>query len=689
LAESNPLAGVEPDTYSPTNPLAHLTPDQIAHLTATFKKLDVNNDGYVDEGEIMGMLVATFPAADMPLLDEVRNVIFDTADRNGDGRIDLNEFLQSIASGQGVLPVEVEEVDAQVNSILSHLSTEEIDMFRDAFIKIDRNGDGFVDREELLAAVKAVVGVRFDALKLYLDQIFDVADKDADGKLNLTEFLASFAEGPGVVPHEVVMDSVQSIRVRLSDEEIAALQDSFIQIDVNRDNFIDTDELNQALKKMLKKKFPDFTDNTFADMVATAMKVADKDGDGKLNLAEFIRSYQEDQGVLPHAFSESRVQRIQHRLSDDEVQRLKTAFLALDENEDGFIDAGEMDRALRGVLSECLQNKEEIDEFVSLIMVTADKDNDGKISLTEFIASFASGNQAMDVPLMVAEERINAAIAELNDILLEEDIRKLASVFAVLDENKDGYLDKSELGDIMTTLVKQRYPEWDAEYVDKVVITVIAGADTNNDGRLSLEEFIRSFYEGHGVLPEDFVVDVADAIDEAVAQEEAQAQAAGDVPPPMAPPVPIGVAAPVAQPQTAAPQQTVVQAQPVVPYKEETPKKQIASPNKSMPPAPAPPPDLPSPTRTATASNPAYFPNDVTGVAVTHDQLWELFNQFDKDRTGYLDRSEFKKVYRTFEDYGLPPTDKQIDNIFTKYSNNDERLTFDEFAIIMLQRSKM
>jgi len=416
---------MEPDTYSPTNPLAHLTQDQIAQLTATFKKLDVNNDGTVDQEEIMAMLVATFPDAEQSLLEEVRDVIFDTADRNGDGHIDLNEFLTSIASGQGVLPSEVEEVDATVNSILSHLSTEEIDMFRDAFIKIDRNGDGFVDREELMSAVKAVVGSRYDALRLYLDQIFDVADKDADGKLNLTEFLASFAEGPGVVPHDVVMDSVQTIRVRLLDEEIAALQDSFLQIDTNKDGFIDVAELTVALKKMLGKKFPDFTDTTYADMVSTAMKVADKDGDGMLNLAEFIRSYQEDHGVLPHAFCESRVQRIQHRLSEDEVAQLKDAFAMLDENQDGFIDPEEMDRALRDVLSKCLQSTDDIDEFIHLIMASADRDGDGRISLSEFIASFASGSQAMDVPLMVAQERIAAAVDELNEVLMEEDIRIL------------------------------------------------------------------------------------------------------------------------------------------------------------------------------------------------------------------------------------------------------------------------
>eukprot|EP00760_Papus_ankaliazontas_P029303 PhM_4_TR4197/c0_g1_i1/m.82623 len=659
-------------TYSPTNPLAHLTPDQIAHLTSTFKKLDANDDGFVDDTEIMDMLVATFPDADDALLEEVRTVIFDTADRNQDGRLDLNEFLQSVASGQGVLPTEVEVVDEQVNSILSHLSAEEIDMFRDAFIRLDRNGDGFVDRAEMMEAVKAVVGSRFDALRMYLDRIYDVADKDADGKLNLTEFLASFAEGPGVVPHEVVMDSVQTIRVRLSDEEIASLQDSFVSIDENKDGFIDAQELKVALQKMLSKKYPDFTEATYDEMVAAALKAADKDLDGKLNLAEFIRSYQEDQGVLPHAFSESRVRRIQQRLSDDELERLKSAFANLDENSDGFIDEAEMDAALRGALAEVLPETDVV-EFVQLIIQAADRDDDGKISLGEFISAFQSGSQAMDVPLMVAEERIRAAMEELNELIMEEDIRKLATVFAVLDRNKDGFLDRDELESVMEGLIKERYPEWDGEYVAKVITTVIGGADTNHDGRLSLEEFIRSFYDGHGVLPEEFVVEVADAVEEAVAEEAAKRttdsaleEAANTAP------EAIGVASSTPQKQQ---------------EEEETHQTTTTTTHTKHSP-PAPPPDLPSPTRTRNA--PIVFPNDVSGCAVTHDQLWELFERYDVDDNGFLNRAEFKKVYRTFEDYGLPPTDKEIDAVFSKYnSKGDEQLTFEEFAIIMLQRSKM
>jgi hypothetical protein len=53
-----------------------------------------------------------------------------------------------------------------------------------------------------------------------------------------------------------------------------------------------------------------------------------------------------------------------------------------------------------------------------------------------------------------------------------------------------------------------------------------------------------------------------------------------------------------------------------------------------------------------------------------------------------LNRAEFKKAYLSLEHYGVVPSQADIDRQFSRYGNG-ERLTYDEFCILMLERSRM
>ena len=69
-------------------------------------------------------------------------------------------------------------------------------------------------------------------------------------------------------------------------------------------------------------------------------------------------------------------------------------------------------------------------------------------------------------------------------------------------------------------------------------------------------------------------------------------------------------------------------------------------------------------------------------------ELRLMFEKYDRDKQGTLDKNEFKKLYRSLEDYGCPPSERQIDRLFNMYSGKDGKLSFDEFAILMLRRMK-
>ncbi len=86
------------------------------------------------------------------------------------------------------------------------------------------------------------------------------------------------------------------------------------------------------------------------------------------------------------------------------------------------------------------------------------------------------------------------------------------------------------------------------------------------------------------------------------------------------------------------------------------------------------------------------FSLDHVGVDVPGDEvLREIFEYFDADRSGSLDKAEFRKLFAgSFENYGAPMTEKDLDRIFAKLDkDNSGRLSFDEFAVLMLTRLKM
>ena len=83
---------------------------------------------------------------------------------------------------------------------------------------------------------------------------------------------------------------------------------------------------------------------------------------------------------------------------------------------------------------------------------------------------------------------------------------------------------------------------------------------------------------------------------------------------------------------------------------------------------------------------------DHIGVETPDDSiLKEIFDYFDKDGSGALDKAEFKVVYQaSFDNYGAPMTDKDVTRMFEKLDrDNSGSLSYDEFCVLMLSRMKM
>ena len=81
--------------------------------------------------------------------------------------------------------------------------------------------------------------------------------------------------------------------------------------------------------------------------------------------------------------------------------------------------------------------------------------------------------------------------------------------------------------------------------------------------------------------------------------------------------------------------------------------------------------------------------NNIGGLPVTDVKLRELFDSYDTNHNGYLEFNEVKKIYDSFENFGLPPTDAEITRDIRNYAKSaDDRVSFDEFCCLILSLAR-
>jgi len=131
--------------------------------------------------------------------------------------------------------------------------------YKDAFAMFDKDRDGLINKKELDAMFRAL-GQTPNEQEIS-DMIREV-DTQAKGAINFQEFLSMMAR-----------------RRKDIDEQEDAVA-AFNSFDLDKDGLISPNELKTVLARLGEN----LTDSEVADMI----KESDKDGDGKLNLAEFL-----------------------------------------------------------------------------------------------------------------------------------------------------------------------------------------------------------------------------------------------------------------------------------------------------------------------------------------------------------------------------------------------------------------
>eukprot|EP00662_Eupelagonemidae_sp_cell21_P004164 gene4164-15625_t len=245
------------------------------------------------------------------------------------------------------------------------LAPRDVALLRAAFAELDRDGNGYVDPAELEAEVGKVVRPLLpagDDVRGVVASMIAAVDADADGRVNVDEFLAAFAEGTGAMDAAVAaaeMTSCDRIGANcaalddvLGPEEVSLLIGVFHQLDLNQDGYVEPLELERSVAGLLCERMPDLGDDPRRLRAGGRFE----DADGRLSLDEFLRSYigeREHNGggrgrdVLPRDM----LGRVAAMPPEDQIEDLVIAFSDLDLNCDGFLDADEMFTALNGVLN--------------------------------------------------------------------------------------------------------------------------------------------------------------------------------------------------------------------------------------------------------------------------------------------------------------------------------------------------
>uniref|UniRef100_A0A646QDU6 Calglandulin n=1 Tax=Hemiscolopendra marginata TaxID=943146 RepID=A0A646QDU6_9MYRI len=146
-----------------SKPQNAITEDQVNEIKQAFKLLDLDKDGHINAAEVKQMMEQLGIAVN----DTHVQHIFNRLGKKGDGLITEEEFI------------------LLMNEFSSHNEDEIMEELLAAFRVFDKDGNGYITRDELRQAMELIGESVTDRA---LDEMLREADVDRDGRIDYSEF---------------------------------------------------------------------------------------------------------------------------------------------------------------------------------------------------------------------------------------------------------------------------------------------------------------------------------------------------------------------------------------------------------------------------------------------------------------------------------------------------------------------
>ncbi|XP_004525487.1 calcium-binding protein E63-1 isoform X1 [Ceratitis capitata] len=155
---------------------------EINDLRTAFDLLDRNRDGRVTANELQFML----KNLGINVRDEIIHDLIREASHSGNGLINEAEFLQWVGRIQALRDEQQQQQQQQEENASKPEENDDVteDLIA-AFRVFDRDGNGFITRDELQTAME-MIGEPLSEVQL--TQLLAIADLDQDGRINYEEF---------------------------------------------------------------------------------------------------------------------------------------------------------------------------------------------------------------------------------------------------------------------------------------------------------------------------------------------------------------------------------------------------------------------------------------------------------------------------------------------------------------------
>lgn len=227
-----------------------------------FKEMDADGNGTVSNEEFCRVLMRKHRVYNFTL-DQFQEV-YKALDVNRDNSVSLGELMYFFQGAKRSLEDRKRQMSAEVKDQIKF----EIDKL---FEEFDTENKGYIVEEDLYKILKAA-GVYID--RNACQAIIRQHDANSDGKLSKKEF-------------EDIMTEKMTNEILEDEDAIQDLNAMFHQADINKDGYLSIDELDIMFKQ--------HSANISYDEILSFMKEIDVDGDGRLDIDEFIALMTMDQ----------------------------------------------------------------------------------------------------------------------------------------------------------------------------------------------------------------------------------------------------------------------------------------------------------------------------------------------------------------------------------------------------------